>query len=85
MACVGERGDGSLLRDHVGVEGIAGAVEALGDVGRREAEADAESGEGVITRPLGPYNMPKHLRISIGTAEEMERCAAALARVWKPA
>jgi histidinol-phosphate aminotransferase len=41
--------------------------------------------EGVITRPLTPYNMPNHLRISIGTAEEMERCASALARVWKPA
>ena len=46
---------------------------------------DALLREGVITRPLGPYNMPKHLRISIGTAEEMERCASALARVWKPA
>lgn len=46
---------------------------------------DALLREGVITRPLGPYNMPKHLRISVGTSEEMERCAAALARVWKPA
>jgi histidinol-phosphate aminotransferase len=46
---------------------------------------DALLREGVITRPLTPYNMPNHLRISIGTAEEMERCASALARVWKPA
>ena len=46
---------------------------------------DALLREGVITRPLTPYNMPKHLRISIGTADEMERCAAALERVWKPA
>ena len=46
---------------------------------------DALLREGVITRPLAPYNMPRHLRISIGTAAEMERCAVALARVWKPA
>lgn len=46
---------------------------------------DALLREGVITRPLGPYNMPHHLRISIGTAAEMERCADALSRVWKPA
>ena len=47
MGCVCERGDGGLLRDHVGIECVTGAVEALGDIGRREGKADAEAGEGV--------------------------------------
>lgn len=37
--------------------------------------------EGVIVRPLGGYQMPRHLRISIGLAEENERLLRALKRV----
>ncbi|CAN5436809.1 histidinol-phosphate transaminase [soil metagenome] len=37
--------------------------------------------EGVIVRPLTPYNMPTHLRISIGLAEENEIFIQALAKV----
>lgn len=37
--------------------------------------------EGVIVRPLAGYQMPRHLRISIGLAEENERCLDALKRV----
>jgi histidinol-phosphate aminotransferase len=33
---------------------------------------------GVIVRPMGVYQMPKHLRISIGLPEENARCLAAL-------
>lgn len=29
--------------------------------------------QGIITRPLHPYNMPRHLRITIGTAEQNAR------------
>jgi histidinol-phosphate aminotransferase len=37
--------------------------------------------EGVIVRPVGVYNMPKHLRISIGLPEENQRLLDALRRV----
>ena len=37
--------------------------------------------EGVIVRPLGGYQMPQHLRISIGLTEENERFLRALKRV----
>ena len=37
--------------------------------------------EGVIVRPLGGYGMPRHLRVSIGTAAENARFLAALCKV----
>jgi histidinol-phosphate aminotransferase len=37
--------------------------------------------EGVITRPMGGYQLPEWIRISIGTPAENERCLAALKRV----
>lgn len=37
--------------------------------------------EGVIVRPLRPYNMPKHLRLSIGTESENARLIATLQRI----
>ena len=33
---------------------------------------------GVITRPMGSYQLPEWIRISIGTAEQNERCLNAL-------
>ena len=36
---------------------------------------------GVIVRPVANYGLPNHLRISVGTAEENDRCLAALAEV----
>jgi histidinol-phosphate aminotransferase len=33
---------------------------------------------GIIVRPLAPYGMPRHLRITIGTPEQMQRLLAAL-------
>jgi histidinol-phosphate aminotransferase len=33
---------------------------------------------GIIVRPLTPYGMPRHLRITIGTPEQMQRLLAAL-------
>lgn len=37
--------------------------------------------EGVITRPVANYQMPEHLRISIGTMDENHRVLAALKKV----
>ena len=34
---------------------------------------------GILTRQMGGYGLPQHLRITIGTGEEMETVAAALA------
>ncbi|HKS90132.1 MAG TPA: histidinol-phosphate transaminase [Stellaceae bacterium] len=34
---------------------------------------------GILTRKMGAYGLPRHLRITIGTGEEMETVAAALA------
>jgi histidinol-phosphate aminotransferase len=36
---------------------------------------------GVIVRPMGVYGFPEHVRVTIGTAEENERFAAAIAQV----
>ncbi len=37
--------------------------------------------QGVIVRPLLPYQMPRHLRVSIGLAEENAKFLAALSKV----
>ena len=37
--------------------------------------------QGVIVRPLLPYGMPQHLRITIGTEAENQRCLQALTSV----
>ena len=37
--------------------------------------------QGVIVRPLGGYQLPEWIRISIGTAQENSRCLAALKKV----
>ncbi|MGH1461458.1 MAG: histidinol-phosphate transaminase [Neptuniibacter sp.] len=39
--------------------------------------------QGVIVRPIANYGMPHHLRISIGTMAENERCLSVLANVIK--
>ncbi len=36
---------------------------------------------GVITRPMGGYGLPRHVRISVGTAEQNRRCIDALQAV----
>ena len=54
-------------------------------------EVDVDAGQlftgllakGVIIRPIASYEMPKHLRVSIGTQQENERFIEALAEVLK--
>ena len=33
---------------------------------------------GVITRPMGGYQLPEWIRITVGTPEQNDRCMAAL-------
>ena len=40
--------------------------------------------QGVIVRPLAGFGMPAHIRITIGSAEENERCVKAL-QAWRAA
>lgn len=42
---------------------------------------DALLREGVIVRPIGGYGLPNHLRITVGTQEQNERCIKALQKV----
>ncbi|OPX56090.1 histidinol-phosphate aminotransferase [Oceanospirillum multiglobuliferum] len=52
------------------------------DVGRPAGPVDqALLHEGVIVRPVGAYQMPNHLRISIGTMAENQRFIEALEKV----
>jgi len=54
----------------------------LVDVGRPGAAVtEALLRQGVIVRPMGGYGFPNHLRISVGTGPENERCIAALRSV----
>ena len=39
---------------------------------------------GVITRPMAPYGLPKHLRISIGTQQQNEKALQALTHIIQP-
>jgi histidinol-phosphate aminotransferase len=36
---------------------------------------------GVIVRPMDGYGLPDHVRVTVGTADENERCIGALGRV----
>ena len=52
------------------------------DTGRPGAEIfSALLQEGVIVRPVANYEMPNHLRITVGRADENARCLAALGKV----
>lgn len=42
---------------------------------------DALLHEGVIVRPIGVYELPNHLRVTVGTAEENHRFVEALGKV----
>ncbi len=50
-------------------------------VGEGHQVFDAMQKLGVITRPMGGYQLPEWIRISVGTRAENERCLAALKSV----
>ena len=53
----------------------------LVEVGTGRTVFEAMMKKGVIARPMNGYGLPKHVRITIGTAAENERCIAALNEV----
>ena len=52
-------------------------------VGDGQRVFEAMQKQGVIVRPMGGYQLPEWIRISIGTPQENERCLAALKTVLK--
>lgn len=50
-------------------------------VGRGREVFQALQREGIIVRPMDPYGLPDHIRITIGTPAENDRCIAALEKV----
>ncbi len=55
----------------------------LVEVGAGREKFVALQKEGVITRPMDGYGLPNHIRITIGTHEENEKCLAALETVMR--
>lgn len=51
------------------------------DVGNGREVFQALEREKVITRPMDGYGLPRHIRMTIGTREQNERCLQALCRV----
>jgi len=47
-------------------------------VGEGQKVFEAMQKQGVIVRPMGGYQLPEWIRISVGTPEENERCLGAL-------
>jgi len=52
-------------------------------VGNGQEIFEAMQKQGVIVRPMGGYQLPEWIRISIGTPQENERCLAALKATLK--
>ena len=52
-------------------------------VGNGQRVFEALQKQGVIVRPMGGYQLPEWIRISIGTPQENERCLAALKAAMK--
>jgi len=87
----------SVAINNKGMQQLTHAFETLGldfipsvgnfvavDVKHNGAEIyDALLHEGVIVRPVGPYQMPNHLRVSIGTETQNQKFIVALEKVLK--
>ncbi len=52
-------------------------------VGDGQRVFEAMQKQGVIVRPMGGYQLPEWIRISIGTPQENERCLVALKKALK--
>jgi histidinol-phosphate aminotransferase len=53
----------------------------LAKVGAGREVFEALQRQGIITRPMGGYQLPEWIRISIGTPAENQRCAKALKKI----
>ncbi|MBT7307400.1 MAG: histidinol-phosphate transaminase [Gammaproteobacteria bacterium] len=71
--------------EHLGLEWIPSAGNfILVDMGQPALPLfDALQQRGVITRPVGNYGMPNHLRISVGLAYENRRCIQLLTQILR--
>lgn len=68
----------------MGLEFIPSAANfILVRVGDGQKVFEALQKQGVITRPLGGYQLPEWIRISIGTTQENERCLKALKKTLR--
>jgi len=68
----------------MGLEFIPSAANfVLTKVGNGQQVFDQLQREGIITRPMGGYNLPEWIRISVGTPAENRRCIMALAKVLR--
>ena len=52
-------------------------------VGKGQRVFEALQKQGVIVRPMGGYQLPEWIRITVGTPQENERCLAALKKALK--
>jgi histidinol-phosphate aminotransferase len=50
-------------------------------VGEGQKVFDAMQKQGVIVRPMGGYQLPEYIRISVGTPQENERCLNVLGKI----
>lgn len=84
----------AMMRD--GLAQLQGAFEKMGlayvpsaanfvlvRVGQGRKVFEALQRAGVIVRPMDPYGLPEHIRITVGTAAENRRCLRALKMVLK--
>lgn len=68
----------------LGLEIIPSAANfIMARVGSGQAVFEALQRKGVITRPMGGYQLPEWIRISVGTAAENTRCITALREVMQ--
>jgi histidinol-phosphate aminotransferase len=69
----------------MGLEFVPSAANfVLVKVGRGQFVFDQLQRRGIIVRPMGGYQLPEWIRISVGTPAENRRCLAALKRIMRP-
>jgi histidinol-phosphate aminotransferase len=69
----------------MGLEFVPSAANfVLLKVGQGQSVFDQLQGQGIIVRPMGGYQLPEWIRISVGTPAENRRCLAALKKIMKP-
>lgn len=69
----------------MGIEFVRSAANfILVKVGEGQRVFEAMQRQGVIVRPMGGYQLPEWIRISIGTPEQNQRCLAALKAALNP-